>query len=526
MSAQLSGILIYPGQTTAGAPLAAFCTGALAALARVFPGTPVYVSHAHMAGEHSDTGIIALTAEESASLATALKSIFDRSESSNARDTIAICYGWYVLLDPELSQAARADHEQYLAHITYCENVPPGFLPDYVSREFIEALPADETATQDLRAYAFRNIDRFDVEIFYQRPDLRQYRLDFTATSARSIAVLKAMSELRASAEHTGVPALRFAELEPFLVEHPEVLRPYPSYIEVELSAEFAQADFAPVFWPAPQNADTGERRSRAGTLDQNLLAKLKTDISTNALTRDVTVAFAGAGECFCHPQLVETVSEFLQLDQVKQVIIETYGVGVAAGQLDALFALPGASRLAFIVRLNTLRPDRYRELFGVDCGRAALDFIDTLSQILGRTPEAARPQVYVEMLRLAETDDELDGFMQRFDRPEEPLQPLLQKYNRYIERLPERRAANLTPLGREFCWHLARDLYLTVDGRVPLCRQDPYGEAEATADFRSQSVREILAASAPAHAASVRGEHETIPMPCLQCDEWYTFNG
>ena len=449
--------------------------------------------------------------------------------TGDAQDTVAICYGFYALLDSELTRAALADHTQYLAHFTYSENIPAGFVPDFVSRDFIAGLdadgapelskPAELSGSGDLRAFAFRNIDRFDVELFYRSPDLRQVRLDLSGITSRSRWLVDRVRTL--------APALAFADLEKFLREHPEVLRPYPAYFEVELSAQFQHAAFQPGILPVPPEPVAAARATQK-FLSADLIQKLHDDIAANALDQDVTVSFAGAGEPFAHPGFVQIVGDFLRLAPVRQVIIETWGVGIDAAQVDALFAVAGSECITVIVRVDSLQPARYATLYGADVGADVFAFLDVLAhalnQIKASHPERV-PRVFAEMHRLAETEDELGAFMDRFDAPDQPIRPLLQKYNRYIDRLPERRAADLTPLVREFCWHLARDFYLTVDGRVPVCKQDPYGENPATQDFSKRSVLEIVAQTMPYHNASVRGEHAAVPMPCLRCDEWYTFN-
>ncbi|MEQ9367151.1 MAG: spiro-SPASM protein, partial [Leptospirales bacterium] len=449
----------------------------------------------------------------------------DSGDARGAPESIALCYGWYALLDADVTGAILADHTRYLAHITYSENVPAGFAPDFVSRDFIAALPEPlppeltnnvPSKSGDLRAFAFKNIDRFDVEIFYLAPDLRQHRLDLTATTERSTRILTAIREARAD--------LPFAELAALLKSHPQIVRPYPSYFEVELSSRFVQEDFRPLTTPPP--IDAAPRTAGEHFLSRELLEKLKADLAANALNEDVTVSLGGHGEPCLHPGFVDVVRDFLKLPVVKNVIIETYGVGLDAALLESLFAVPRRERLILIVRLDSLRPARYAELYGADRCADALAFLAACEGALRRAGAEPAPAIYAEMRRLAETEDELAAFMDRFEDPEQPIRPLLQKYNRYIDRLPERRAADLTPLTRDFCWHLARDFYLTVDGRVPICKQDPYGENSATLNFSENTVAEIVARTMPYHAASLRGEHETIPMPCPGCDEWYTFNG
>ena len=265
-----------------------------------------------------------------------------------------------------------------------------------------------------------------------------------------------------------------------------------------------------PDYWPAAGHARTDQ-------LESELVQKLCDDIARNALPGDVSVARGGQGEPLLHPGFRDAVESLSELPQVTRVFVETFGMDLTEDVLIDLAALPMAAKISIIVRLNTLQQDRYRKMYGVD--RLA-DVLAALERLAAKDYPFER---FVEVQRLRDNEDELDAFFERFDKG--PVGIILQKFNSYARRLNERRASDLTPMMRDFCWHLARDLYLIADGRVPICKQDPFGE-QPTLDFRALSVSEIFAQTLPHHAASVRGEHERIPMPCMQCDEWYTFNG
>ncbi|MCR9141689.1 MAG: spiro-SPASM protein [bacterium] len=548
MQSNITGTLIYaPGLYIPPAEIAA---AALDAVAAQFPGGPIWIAthgsqHAEalqallreareiMTSAGSDGDSIQLLSG-SGGLAPRLREVFalnapSAPKADDAADaSVAVCYGWYPLLDSALVEALLADHTTYLAHISYSENIPAGFAPDFVARDFVADLPdplppelstTGPSPSGELRAFAFKNIDRFDVEIFYRAPDLRQHRLELSAADERSTRLIQAIRALR--------PELAFADLEELLRSNPEIVRPYPSYFEVELCSGFAEDAFAPHTAPPVNTSEAAERRTSARYLSSELLEKLRGDIAANGLRNDVTVSLAGRGEACRHPDFINIMNGFLELPAVKHVIIETYAAGVDSALLESIFAAPQAQRVVLIVRLDSLRPERYTRLYGADRFANVQKFLTACETALKRAAEqnSPAPAVYVEMHRLAETEDELSEFMDRFEDPEQPIRPLLQKFNRYIDRLPERRAADLTPLTRDFCWHLARDFFLTVDGRVPLCKQDPYGENTAALDFSQMTVAEIGDRTMPHHAASMRGEHDRVPMPCLQCDEWYTFN-
>ena len=416
------------------------------------------------------------------------------------QDSAAIFFDFSPLLDCDLAREVQASHFNYLAHYTYSENVPPGLVPDFASLEFVRLLGAERPP--DLRDFVYKNINRYDVEVFYRLPDLRHYRLDFTLASSRSACLARSTLEL--------APHVRFEDLHELLLDHPEILRPFPSYFEIELSTSFSgEPDFLP------------RRESKATVfLERALWEKLAAEIDALGLHGDGTASLAGLGEPLLHPDIVEILERFLALPQIARVYLETRGERFDAAFTERIVDLPGIEKLHVIFRLLTQKPRRYQKLHGADDFERVMGNIARVeAQDASRRPFSA----HVEMLKIKEVEDEITEFFDRFEKS--PVQPILQKFNSYALTLPERRVSDLTPLCREYCRHLARDLYLTAEGLIPLCKQDPFALRSAF-DFRELSLAEVLIRTLGAHKASVRGEHRQIPMPCLDCDEWYTFNG
>ena len=434
------------------------------------------------------------------------------------------------LLDLKLAEEALSDHQKYLAHFSYGENIPMGLLPDFLSKDFIEELPISQEGfignigdklggkDEELRAFVLKNIEKYDVEIFYKKPDLRQYRLDFSSRTARSRNLAEQVLARKAD--------LSFAELAEFLKANPEILRPYPSYFQLELST---RSPLRPFYLPQRDSQAQGLGQAQDLDRDQDmnieLIQKLIEDLKNNGMEGDASFALGGLGEPTEHPQFIEILASLLKLKQTKTLYLETFALCLDKDMLESLAVLEGVQKLHIIIGLNSLQRERYRQMYGADLLHKVHANIKAVESILEAMPaEKRRFRVYAEMIRMQENDDEIDAYFARFEKS--PIEVILQKYNRYIDLLPERRAANLNPLHRDFCWHLARDLYLKADGQVPLCKQDPFGKRAPCLSFQEHSVNEILEKTMPQHKASVQQEYAKTAMPCLECDEWYTFNG
>ncbi len=488
--AQVTAVYVWrtPGADEAAPALAA---EARLRLARLYPDAPIYSNLAA-------PDVIVAPGSLVAGLRRALA-----DTAQTPQDSAALFYDWHPLLDADLTREIAADHFKHLAHFTFGENIPPGLAPDFASREFLDELP--EGAPDSLRELTLKEIDRFDAELFYKLPDLRQFRLDFSLKSARS-------RRLAADALAQD-PGLRFDTLADFIKNHPGRLRPAPSWIELELCAS-PGAGLKPD-WILP------ERLGRADLMDSALLERIIADTQRISLARDVSWRLGVHGEPLLHPDCLAIVERLLGLDNTAMVYLETYGLELTDATLARLQAAPARERLTVIVRLNTLRQDRYRRMYGVDRLHDALANLDRLA---ATAPGERGFAAFVEMLRLKETDDEVQSFFDRFEKS--GVTPLLQKYNSHAGRLPERRAADLRPLHRDFCWHLARDVQIDATGRAPLCKQDANQADAFFVDLNKDSLTDFWTRSQIFFERSVRGEHGAIPAPCLQCDEWYTFNG
>ncbi len=86
---------------------------------------------------------------------------------------------------------------------------------------------------------------------------------------------------------------------------------------------------------------------------------------------------------------------------------------------------------------------------------------------------------------------------------------------------MPEKRVSDLTPIQRNFCWHLTRDLYIHSDSTVSLCKQ----KEKRIGNLKNNSLIEIWESGMEDFKKSFLNKHELINAPCLGCDEWYTFN-
>lgn len=424
-------------------------------------------------------------------------------------DEVCFLYfnGFAPLLDIDLTKRIWERHKKYLSQYSYSENLPQGIVPRILTREFLVSLPPG--LKQDSHSYFIKNINNYDVEIFYYPPDLRQYRLSFLPNDGRSSSFVRSILK--------DLPNDKYFTYDGVLdriLAKPEMFRSAPSYIELEI---YRGCELTCTFCPR-QSMDNSDDGSYI-TLTQ--VKKLTSEL--DEFGSSYTIALGGMGEPLHHPNISEILNSLSSANHLTEVIIES-ALYLEPEKIDTILKglnSTNLDKIHFIINLSTLKDDRYSKIYGKDLlGQVK----ENINKLLTTLP---KENISVQILKIKEVEDEVDAYFTYFEK--QGIQIVFQKYNRFARLLPEKRVSDLTPLKREFCWHLARDLYINSDGSVSICKQYPKPVAniktEIIGNITTSSLEDIWNQGARHFHNSVLGLHEKIPAACLDCDEWYTFN-
>ncbi len=415
--------------------------------------------------------------------------------------TVASFYGFAPFLDSQSIVEMSEMHFKYFADFTVAENMPYGFAPDLIRVSQLSSIPPLKPG-QNLREGILAKLNELDVEIYFRLPDIRQWRLNLSGLDSRSEVI--ACNILGENA------ALNYEDIEELIRNKPQLMRPAPSCIELELTTD------SPVYpiWFLRTKPEVDKHMS------SSVFGHILKHIEQETLPGDFSVILGGQGEPLQHPDINGILEKLLFSPAVKAVYLETFGAKIDAEFIDFLSTLKGIRKLSIIIRLTTLDSKRYSMLYGKDMLGDVMTAVSLFEKSLPDLPI----RVYAEMLRIVEVEDKIEEFFNRFK--DSPVTPLAQKWNTYAGRLPERRVSDLTPMQRDFCWHLARDIYVRYDGSVPICKQLPLKEDNGLSfSIINDSIKEIFSQTEPDFVLSFRGEHEQVRGPCSHCDEWYTFN-
>ena len=149
----------------------------------LFPNISIYSNYAIPT---LDTTILSIESEKDFLLEAS--KLLPPSESEDKDfDEIYMAYfnGIYPLLSTNSTKSLLDRHKKYISQYSYSENLPNGIVPILISREFISTLP--DKSEISFHEYLLKNINNYDTEIYFESPDLRNLRLDFTLKDFRSI---------------------------------------------------------------------------------------------------------------------------------------------------------------------------------------------------------------------------------------------------------------------------------------------------------------------------------------------------
>jgi len=283
------------------------------------------------------------------------------------------------------------------------------------------------------------------------------------------------------------------------------VLKTVPAFYNIQIEGKvFSKTAFSPY-----QEID-----SRMDFKAFESLAKKIKTFSNNAV-----VSLSLFGEAALHPDfdkfilclVKEALSVFVEIDG--GFLPDFLQTSAYKNIVSSLSELEQRKRLCFVVLLDAATQKTFESFHAGELQKAA-DAIKTLSADFSET--------YPQFIRVHENEDELEAFYRYWSDKASPSNGkiIVQKYDHFCGRLPDKKPADLAPLEREPCWHLRRDMDILLDGSVPLCR-DLY-DKEKLGNALQDDLADIWQKKDSLLAEHINKDYKG---PCGNCDEYYTFN-
>ena len=416
-------------------------------------------------------------------------------------ENLLLFYGIYPLLDKGLTEKIFKIHAKYNADYSYGENLPPGISPVILSQSLFKAPGFDsvpESLDKPLSKFVESNINKFHVEVHYEEPDLRMLRLDFSCATPRS---LHETGEILSHIDANNI----YQSISKSIHTNPKLVFNHPTYIELEITTS---SDQITAYSPR-RVIDLEEAELSLSEID-------KINEYVSSTFSDTSVCLGGLGEPLQHSNVTEVINKFLQNKDLNLLLLETNGA-----QLDSVLDsidYSNFSKMRIIVMINSL--EKYERLHGKNSLTAVRENLKKLQTKLTSINEEFLKHVYIQTLKVVDNETEIDTLYDLADS--HGFSFLLQKYNRYIDLLPEKRVSDMTPLKRSSCWHLRRDLYIMADGSVAFCKQD-IQKTHSKGNIKHEDITEIFSKQEEHFVDNFNKRYSY--MNCAQCDEYFTFN-
>ena len=362
-----------------------------------------------------------------------------------------------------------------------------------------------------------KDINAFDIETEISPVDLRPLRLCLAADSKRNLLLLSRLME---------AGLVSAMEAEKFINEKPALLRTLPSFFNIQVYGGCPQAcSLCP--WPAygggNQSGAVTERKDfMSGPAFSSLLDKIE------VFSGDAVISLSLWGELALHPEKMDLIGMVLSRPALS-LVIETSGIGWKEEELKALSLAASTSvprknhmaPLSWIVSLDAHDPERYKEVRGPGFSEAR----SCAKTLLSLFPCDA----YIQAVRVKGFEDDIEHFYRSWKEEgrKDGSHIIIQKYDDFAGALPRMQASDLSPVKRRPCWHIQRDMNITLDGTVPCCREDlavlkGKGDKPVWGNALQEELSSIWDRGAEIFAGHCKLEYKGI---CAGCDEYYTYN-
>lgn len=438
-------------------------------------------------------------------------------ETSKAGADFAI-YAWAdtPFINNSLTEQLIHDHVEYKAEYTFADGFAAGLSPEIIHRgaaSIISALSKDvqkaqgqKTASRDcFFSIMSGDINSFEIETVLADKDYRMLRYNFECSSKSGLIACKALFE-KAKNLDSGLKTLNefdVYKLSDAAEKMTEIQQTVPHFYNIQItSAENTKSLYSGFQKLFPQ--------SKPEDMKLESFKKLVKDISDFSETAVVSLSLFG--EPLLHKDFVQMAKEVLSVKGLS-LFVETDGICVTE---EMARELSEAGKIDWVIRLDAVDGDMYSKINGISGENfaKALNAVNILEKYFPET-------VYPQFTRMKVNEIQLESFFRFWKEKENPSkgQFIIMKYDSFAGLLPDEKPADLSPLERNSCWHLRRDMNILSDGSVPLCRTRVSEKAGNVFEDSLDSIWKNISKEVEKH---INSDYCSV---CKGCDEYYTFN-
>ena len=488
--------------------------------AKKFPGTGKVVLLASQ-GDFSFLDGVQIEQRESWTKRTLLERI---SELQAGFDLAYFAFADCPFLDPALGGAVAQRHTRYAAEYSYADGWPYGLAPEIMSAGtagILSKITGDDDGQVErdiLFSVIQKDINNFDIEAEISQVDLRCHRINLCADSKRNLLLLNNFID----AEGGKIPSAD--DVAKIVMEKPEILRTLPVFFPIQVYGGCPQKC---LLCPYPLITDTSSRK------DFMDCGKFETILDKiTAFCGDAVIDLSLWGELSLHPDKLKLIEAAASRSSLA-LIIETTGIGWKPDELEKCACIasnaiagniaarntgvksPPLPPISWIVSLDTCDQQKYTQLHGQGFAEAE----NCAKKLFSLFPADS----YVQAVRIKGSEEDTEKFYRYWkeNAPNGEKNIIIQKYDCFCGKLEKRQASDISPVTREPCWHIMRDVPVLIDGTVPLCRED-LENTRVLGNVFTDSLETIWSNGFLYYKEQTLKNYSGL---CAECDEYYTYN-
>jgi len=437
-------------------------------------------------------------------------------------DLIYFAFADCPFLDPALAGAVAERHIRYKAEYSYADGWPFGLAPETLSPGtagiLANILGEDGNIERDiLFSVIQKDINSFDIETEISPVDLSCHRLNLQADSKRNLLLLNNFI----SANAGKIPSA--ADAEKIVAERPEILRTLPAFYPIQVYGGCPQT--CPIC-PYPSFTDAANRKD---FMDSEKFESLLDKITV--FSGDAVIDLSLWGELSLHPEKLKIIEAVMKRKELA-LIIETSGLGWKNEELEQTAnyneqllknkeyltnrenPLPPVS---WIVSLDSSDSQQYLKIRG----NGFTEALSCAKKLLSLFPN----DCYVQAVRVKGSEEDTEKFYRYWKdaSPKGEKNIIIQKYDDFCGSLEKKQASDISPVIRQSCWHIMRDMPVLIEGTVPLCREDMTvfkgGTTRVLGNVFNDSLESIWQNGDRYYKEHCKRNY------CADCDEYYTYN-
>ena len=427
----------------------------------------------------------------------------------------AIVYGFLdaPFYSDEITANLLETFKKYGAEYCFADGYPTGLAPEIIHHDTANILAglAKDNVSPVARTSFFDvlkiDINAFEIETEIAPKDLRSLRVSLYCGTKRDTLQCERLYSLLKESDK---------DICSLIESSADVLRTLPAFYSVQIASGCRGLC---TFCPYPKAYEDRFSTKVSASAEFMEAGKFREIIEKIAdFSDDAVISLSLWGEALRHKDLVEFVGIVLEKPGLS-VLIETTGENLSAETAEKISALAakaaprknGQQPVIWIVDIDAADESMYRNLHGDNGFTGAVQAVEMLLPLF-------KDAVYPQFLRMQENELHMEAFYRYWK--EKCGKAIIQKYDSFAGRLEQRKVADLTPVHRNPCWHIRRDMSILINGDVPLCRE--YMFDNICGNIFKDKIEDIWQKGLETFKCHMNQEYKGL---CKNCDEYYTFN-